>query len=163
MVKQALPSDTKWVFPLEEGFFQASRDADSPLAKEFKSFFPDGFVPDQKAEYLLFRFENEDGSYWGGEDIDLRARFDEFFEWGWTDSRGVVRPMLWHRPAWITLRAWQILRFSVSKRNWDDIPSSELTIEICQSRKDYHDKGMYLVHGFPARLIIEVETSPQVA
>jgi len=159
MADQAALSDTKWVFPLSEGFHQKpNNDEDSPLAKEFKSFFPDGFVPDQKAEYIVFRFENEDGSYWGGEDIDLKARFDEFFKWGFRSPRdGSILPMLWQRPAWLTLRAWQLLRLSVSHRNWDDIPPSELTIKILQARKDYFDKGMYKKHGFPVRLIITLE------
>lgn len=159
MPNRAVPSDTKWVFQLSEGFHQqSSRYEDSPLAREFKYFFPDGFVPDQKAEYVVFRFEIEGGSYWGGEDINLRARFDEFFKWSYKSHRdGSTLPMLWHRPAWLTLRAWQLLRLSVSRRNWNAVPSSELTVEVLQSRKDYYDKGMYLIHGFPARLVITLE------
>ena len=45
----------------------------------------------------------------------------------------------------------------VSKRNWDDVPPSELTIEVCQARKGYFDNGMYQEHGFPVHLILTLE------
>jgi hypothetical protein len=150
--------DFQWVFPLDESILQMVDGVASPIVQAIKAVFPVGFVPNRKAKYVRFRFENEDGSFWGGEDIDITARFSEFFEWKWTNPKnGLSQPHRWHRPVWLTFRAWQIVRSQVSMRAWDPVPTSELTIEILQARKDYFDKGMYQEHGFPVRLILTLE------
>ena len=158
MTKQALPSDTKWIFPLTKGSFQDTKGLAAPIMDEIQTTFPVGFILDQKAKFVRFRFENDDGSFWGGKDTDLIARFDEFFEWKWTNPRnGLSQPTRWHRPSWLTFRAWQLLRSEISRRTWDDVQPSELTIEILKTRKSYFDEGMYQEHGFPARLILTLE------
>lgn len=158
LVSPAFILDYQWVFPFDEGILQAVDGMASPIMEAIKAVFPEGFVPNRKAKYVRFRFENEDGSFWGGEDIDITARFSEFFEWKWTNPKnGLSQPHRWHRPVWLTFRAWQIVRSQVSRRTWDNVPSSELTIEILQARKDYFDKGMYQEHGFPVRLVLTLE------
>lgn len=154
----AFIQDYQWVFPFDESILQAVDGVASPIVQAIKAVFPEGFVPNREAKHVRFRFENEDGSFWGGEDIDITARFSEFFEWKWTNPKsGLSQPHRWHRPVWLTHRAWQIVRSEVSRRNWDPVPPSELTIPILQARKDYFDKGMYQKHGFPVRLVLTLE------
>jgi hypothetical protein len=157
LVLGSVMPDAKWVFQLDESSFRETNGKDPPIVDAIKSVFPWGFVPEQKAKYVIFRFENEDGSYWGGEDIDLRAKFEEFFKWWAKSDESTSFRSSWYRPAWLTFRAWQLLRGQVSRRSWDDVAPSELTIEILQTRKNYFDEGMYQEHGYPARLILTLE------
>jgi hypothetical protein len=149
--------DSQWVFPLTKDSFQDLNGMTAPIVRSIEAIFPVGFVPNRKAKRVSFRFENEDGSFWGGEEVDLVAQFNEFFGWEWTDSKGLSHPNRWHRPAWLTLRAWQLVRSQVSRRNWDYVEPKDLTIEILQTRKDYFDGGMYQEHGFPVRLVLTLE------
>ena len=150
-----------WVFPITKESFQKDSDGKSPIEKVLEATFPRGFTPETSAKSVLVKFENEDGTPWGGEDINLMARFNEFFEWEWVDCRdGSKRPTTGHRPSFLTFRAWQLLRSSVSRRNWDVVPPSDLTVDILKQRGQYFTEGMYVVHGFPSRLTISFSDSP---
>lgn len=154
--------ECRWSFPLARDSF-AFGDSNSPLSKVIESIFPNQFVPHHKSKWVLFRFENEDGSVWAGEDIGLRARFEEFFRWEYADQHGGLHPVRLYRPVWVTFRAWQMLRDHVSRSKWEYVDwksvPSEAAIEILQTRKQYYDVGIFEEHGFPARLVITLGDS----
>jgi len=157
------PFESRWSFPLTKDSLSIW-DNKSPLSEVIKSIFPNEFVPHHKSKWVLFRFENEDGSFWGGEDIGLRAKFEEFFRWKWADQHGGLHPVCLYRPVWLTFRAWQMLRDHVARSKWEHVdwkslPSDEAAIEILKSRKQYCDVGIFEEHGFPARLVITLGDS----
>jgi hypothetical protein len=145
MVTYSGTDRTEWVFALTSTSFQVDREG--PLAEEISSVFPRGFIPSPVRKYVHFRFENEDGSPWGGEDLNLTASFEEFFKYGPKDQR----------PTWMSFRAWDKLTYHTSRRNWDFVENKDLTREVLESRYLFYKEGMYQKYGFPVRMVLTLE------